>query len=232
MRSKLMTLLTVIGAITVLVLAANTVALATTGRAILAGKVNYTGNMTSLVRTTPGVALQVKTKSAANSPFAVNGKGKVANLNADLVDGLDSSTMLNKTYLFQKFIEPTGVRTEITFTTSVLPAGNYLVDVAGWLYGPTTGDGVECFVADLGFNQLRETWMPVNPDGFYTISIGGLLRLTTPQALSFRCDGPDANYRSYVGNPVQISLTKVGSLTVGTTSAATRQTGRVAASRR
>lgn len=91
MRSKLMSLLTVIGAVTVLVLAANSVALATTGKAILAGKINTSSKMTTLTRTTAGTALKVTTKSTANAPFAVNGTGKVANLNADKIDGKDST---------------------------------------------------------------------------------------------------------------------------------------------
>src|SRR5881409_1949916 len=100
MRSKFLTLLTVVGALTVLVLAGNTVALATTGKAILAGKINTSTKMTSITRTTPGTGLQVKTKSSANSPFAVNGKGKVTNLNADRLDGLDSSVLGTRAYVF------------------------------------------------------------------------------------------------------------------------------------
>ncbi|MFL6107223.1 MAG: hypothetical protein ACJ72L_09685 [Marmoricola sp.] len=91
MRSKLLSVLTVIGALTVLVLAGNTVALATTGKAILAGKINTASKMTSLTRTTSGTGLQVKTKSTANAPLAVNGTGKVVNFNADKLDGLDST---------------------------------------------------------------------------------------------------------------------------------------------
>ena len=91
MRSKVSTLLTVIGAVTVLVLASNTVALATTGHSFILGKANSANKITSLTRTTAGPALKVVTKSSANPPLTVNGKGKVANLNADLLDGLSSS---------------------------------------------------------------------------------------------------------------------------------------------
>jgi hypothetical protein len=121
MRSKLTTLLTVIGAVTVLVLAANTVALATTGKALLAGKATTSSKLTSIVRTTPGTGFQVKTKSAANAPFAVNGKGKVGNLNADLVDGLDSSLLGARTVTYSD--NGTQTRDAITAWNVPLAAG-------------------------------------------------------------------------------------------------------------
>jgi len=93
MRSRLMSLLTVIGAVTVLALAANTVALATTGKALIAGTTNTSSKITTLSRTTSGVPLKIASKSTANAPLAVNGKGKVVNLNADRVDGLTSSSL-------------------------------------------------------------------------------------------------------------------------------------------
>src|SRR4051794_40614179 len=92
MRSKLLSLLTVIGAATVLVLAANTVALATTGKALIAGGTNSASKVTTISRTTSGSALQLKTSSSTAAPLTVNGKGKVANLNADTVDGLEGGT--------------------------------------------------------------------------------------------------------------------------------------------
>jgi hypothetical protein len=87
----LKTFLTVLGAVTVLVLAGNTVALATTGHSFILGKSNSANKLTSLSRTTSGPALKVTTKRSSNPPFQVNGKGKVTNLNADMIDGKDSS---------------------------------------------------------------------------------------------------------------------------------------------
>ena len=90
MRS-LKTLLTVVGAVTVLVLASNTLALAATGHALILGKKNTANKMTKLKRTTAGPALKLKTTSSSATPLKVNGRGKVANLNADLLDGKDST---------------------------------------------------------------------------------------------------------------------------------------------
>lgn len=87
----LKTTLTVIGAVTVLVLAGNTVALATTGHALLLGKSNTANTITSISRTTAGTALAVKTKTSLSPPLKVNGVGKVTNLNADRVDGKNAA---------------------------------------------------------------------------------------------------------------------------------------------
>jgi hypothetical protein len=91
MHKKLISLLTVLGAATVLVLAANTVTYAATGHSFILGKANKANQVTTLKRTTSGQALSLVTKSSSNAPLAVNGKGKVANLNADRLDGLDST---------------------------------------------------------------------------------------------------------------------------------------------
>lgn len=88
MRTKLTTLLAVIGAATVLVLAGNTIALATTGKALIQGRVNKSPLTTTIQRTKPGPAASFRTTSGA--PFAVTSTGKVARLNADLIDGKDS----------------------------------------------------------------------------------------------------------------------------------------------
>ena len=91
MRSKLISALTVIGAVTILLLAGNTVALAGTGKGFLLGKTNTTSKATTLKRTAPGAALKITTKKTTDAPIKVNGTGLVANLNADKIDGKDSS---------------------------------------------------------------------------------------------------------------------------------------------
>jgi hypothetical protein len=125
------------------VLAGNTVALATTGHAILAGKVNKATKMTTVTRTTAGTTLQVKTKSAANAPFAVNGKGKVVNLNADTVDGYEGGTrVLNWEY--------TGaVSGDKVFTLTGLAPGTYLIDYEVYFSALSSADGlpINCYLS-------------------------------------------------------------------------------------
>jgi hypothetical protein len=90
----LKTFLTVIGAVTILVLAANSAVYAATGGKFILGKKNTANNVSTLKRTTAGPALKLKTATSGSAPLAVTGTGKVANLNVDKLDDLDSSAFL------------------------------------------------------------------------------------------------------------------------------------------
>lgn len=100
MRTRLSTVLSVIGAATVLVLAANTIAFAATGQPLLLGKSNSANNVTALTRTTSGTGLKIQTKSSTNPPLAVNGKARVANLNADRVDNLEGTSLQTRPIVY------------------------------------------------------------------------------------------------------------------------------------
>ena len=86
---RLKTFLTVIGAVTILVLAANSAVYAATGGKFILGKSNTAGKTTSLVNK-KGTALSLSSKAGTPS-LKVNRTTKVANLNSDLLDGLDQS---------------------------------------------------------------------------------------------------------------------------------------------
>jgi hypothetical protein len=64
---------------------------AATGQSFILGKINKANKVTAVKRTTAGPALKLATTSSSAAPLAVNGRGKVANLNADRIDGLDST---------------------------------------------------------------------------------------------------------------------------------------------
>ncbi|KRA38943.1 MULTISPECIES: hypothetical protein [unclassified Nocardioides] len=80
-----------------LVVAVDYTSFAATGSSFVLGKSNSAGATTKLTRTTSGSVLTLISKSSANAPFAVNGKGRVTNLNADKVDGLDSTQLRGQT---------------------------------------------------------------------------------------------------------------------------------------
>jgi len=123
MRS-LKTVLSVIGAVTVLVLAANTVGYAATGGTFFLGRTNKASRQTTLERTTSGPALRLVTRSSANAPLSTNGTGKVVHLNADRVDGLDSSALKTRTYRYTIPAQTAMASFTVGFPT--LPAGTYL----------------------------------------------------------------------------------------------------------
>ena len=212
------TFLTVIGAVTVLVLAANTVAFAATGGKFILGHKNKAGNVTTLKRTTSGSALKLRTTSSSAAPLIVNGAGKVANLNADKVDGYDSSTMVNQTTVYQKSIDLLVAGTVFSLVTGTVPAGKYMVTGSAWIYGPTAGTGVECSILG-STNDGQWAFLPINPNGYYTPNLSGLLTLPTAQPVTFECNGPSFTYNTYFGAPLQLTLTKVAQAISG---AATR----------
>lgn len=79
-----------------LITAIDHVAFAATGKSLLLGKKNTASKQTTIVRTSPGPVLKLKSKDATKPPLKVNGTGRVANLNADKLDGLDSSQLATK----------------------------------------------------------------------------------------------------------------------------------------
>ena len=87
----LSTVLKAVGLVAVLGIVGNSVSLAATGHGLVLGKSNKAAKATAIQRTTPGPVVALRTKRATDAPFTVNGRGRVANLNADTVDGLDSS---------------------------------------------------------------------------------------------------------------------------------------------
>jgi len=218
----LKTTLAVLGAVTVLVLAGNTIAMAATGKSFILGKINSANKQTTLTRTTNGPVLKLNAKQATGAPLAVRGTGKVAGLNADQVDGLDSALLLNRTQMFETAVNvPTG--TGFMFETPTIPAGNYLTSLSGWINGPTTGnanDVVECFVRVDDPDRALEDASAINGAGIYTVGVSGVLRVTASQQLFFGCVGPTGEYTTFNQNLFQLTLTRIGQLSV-TTPAAT-----------
>jgi hypothetical protein len=80
-----------------LFVAATGTASAATGGTFLLGKSNAAGHTTALKNTGTGAALLLKTHSAKTAPLSVSGNStKVVHLNADLLDGLDSTKLQRK----------------------------------------------------------------------------------------------------------------------------------------
>lgn len=130
----LRTIFAVLGAVTVLALAGNTIALAATGDSFILGKANKATTLTTLNRTHTGPALKVQTKRASNPPFTVNGTGRVAHLNADRVDGLDGAMLQNRVI---RYTFPTSAgSSNYTWDLPALPSGTYMATYA--IYASTT----------------------------------------------------------------------------------------------
>jgi hypothetical protein len=201
----LRTVLTVIGAAVVLTLAANTVALGATGHALIIGKTSRTSKITTLKRTGNGPALKLHTKQSNSAPFATNARGKVVNLDADTVDGLDASVLRNHGTVF------TGTSTtpNTSFVgTITVPNGSYAFTYSALL------DGAENGSAFCALYRLSST---------STISIGGVARVQAGsmspglsaagvitkragETLVFVC-GADSPFTTEATTPIQLVMT-------------------------
>jgi hypothetical protein len=201
------TMLTVIGAVTVLVLAANTVAYAATGGKFILGKANKANKVSVLKRTTSGPALQLSTTPSGGAPMVVNGKGKVANLNADLVDGFDSSALKTTSYVFTKSI---GVAT-FSFRTAIpVPAGKYLMTYSAYLNG-ADGGAVDCFLEQY---PTSGPWVRSGESQFTAgaetpgLTGTGFMTRTSANTLDLVCWAANP-FTTLSGEPIQIVATRV-----------------------
>lgn len=205
------TLLSVIGAVTVLVLAGNTVALATTGHSFILGKANKAHKVTTLKRTTNGPALKVVTKTPTQAPFAVNGRGKVVSLNADLVDGKHATDLGVRTRVYRQPLNLTNVSTFAVDVPSVA-AGTYLVSYGAWIYG-TAGSSSYCWIQrDNVNNQITANSLnTVNSSGFQPFSASGIIKLPATGFVRLYCaySANQATLSTYSGAPIEITLTRV-----------------------
>ena len=229
---NLKTTLAVLGAVTILLLAGNTVAQATTGHSFLLGSSNSANAVTSLTRTTSGTALKVTTKYSSNTPFVVNGKGKVANLQADKVDGYEGSQMLNKVYVYTKAVAVGTPASAFTLTLHNVPAGKYVFNSDGFIYvsSMTTEKGCVLTVPSTGRDVYE--WFRSGPGVFIMPNGSGYVVVPTTQDLTYRCydnSGTDVTWNSYSGQPLQLIFTQVASVTAGAEPVASRvRAGRTA----
>jgi hypothetical protein len=211
MRSKLLSLLAVLGAVGILVLAANTVALATTGKALIAGKTNTSSKATAIKRTTGGAALTVVTKYASNPPFAVNGTGKVVRLNADKLDGYDSTQMINHSYLYTGAVLTPASGYD---TTVPVGAGTYAFSYNAFLLGGS-GTGTYCKLVGHHGTASTNIGVATSTSTDPGLSSSGVLKLATGDTLEFVCGGSSTAYVTQGGSPIQIVLTPIASLSGG-----------------
>ena len=213
----LKTSLAVIGTVTVLVLAGNTISLAATGQALLLGKGNSANNITAVTRTTSGSALKLQTASSTNPPLTVNGKGKVVNLNADTLDGIDSSKFgtraLNWTYLGSIGITK-------TFTLTGIPLGKYMITYEAFAFPGEIANGqtVDCYVQanpSVGDNRYAAETLVTATNYGSPLSGTGLVTVNTGDLIQLVCRTTDAasTWTSASGQPVRITAVPLLSLT-------------------
>lgn len=206
------TMLTVIGAVTVLVLAGNTVAFAATGGKFYLGKVNKANKQSVLKRTTSGPALKLATASSGNAPLVTNGRGKVANLNADLLDGKDSTALQTTAHVYSVVVSAPTTEMDVVIP---VPAGRYLISYSAYL---TTSSGslVSCVVMRRSTAApATDTWVGRSqftaPAGSYTGLTGtAYVEKSGDATIHLGCDGPA--FTTTPLEPIQVVATRLSAV--------------------
>ena len=94
MSERAVRMLAVVGAAALLILGFDGLTFAVTGSALVLGHTNTESTPTTLSNGGAGPALSLLTHSKTSPPFTTNARGRVANLNADRVDGLTANEIL------------------------------------------------------------------------------------------------------------------------------------------
>jgi hypothetical protein len=187
---------------------------AATGHSFVLGKINKANKVTALKRTTAGPALQLATTSTAAAPLTVNGRGKVANLNADRLDGMDSSALRTRSHVWRSsFSSKQGV----SFTLPV-PAGTYLVNYSG-IFAGIGASPIQCFITEkIGSGERYTGYESSNdPGGSYDPAMSGMGLVTKTATGSIRvsCDAGATAFSTDAQSPLEIVATPTAVVSSG-----------------
>jgi hypothetical protein len=197
-----------------LVGAANLGAYAATGDPLLLGKSNTATKTTKLKTTGTGPALKLKSK-AGKAPFAVSNTTKISKLNADLVDGLDSSALQTKSYRYNLTGSATG--NVLRFALPGLPAGQYVANYAVSADIPGTPTFFACLF-DRGVTFTNGQIPALGNEGgmgSWFVSAGGVLD-TTAGASTLTCQTDASGFAVPAAAPAiasHVVLTRIDDLT-------------------
>jgi hypothetical protein len=218
MRSLITRVLAVVGVVALLAVSVDYVSYATTGKSLLLGKANSANKTTSIANTGTGPALTLTTKSSASAPFATNAKGKVANLNADRVDGLTATQVIAAAQ--QPVTEfrdsATTHASDATYVIGKLPRGTYLVSFSG-IVRLTQAGTLICQLFENGsiFTDYAAVAEP-STGGLFTVALAHaqVVTLTGTEDMRLGCstatnDGWVSQAMFFGGRPVTISFLKL-----------------------
>lgn len=202
--------LTVIGAVTILVLAANTVVLAATGSGLVLGRSNAANQATEIKRTTNGPVLRLTSRAGNAAPLATNGKGRVANLNADRVDGVEAAALRTSSFVYSvTFANQTAVDVNIP-----VPNGTYLVSYSTFFDAISGAAEIQCYIAQDNPTPTTDTLTGYSAVEFGNgsndpaLSGSGLVVKASGQPISVHCDAAAATFSSTSTLPMQIVATR------------------------
>jgi hypothetical protein len=195
-----------------MVISLDYVSFAAKGRSFLLGKANVVKKQTSLVRAKPGPPLGLYARPGS-PPISVNSGVRVPNLNADRVDGYDSSALRTRTWVFTKHLTAK-YGNFIVSMGKVLPPGTYLVSYSTSMGSVTIDKPVDCEI--VGGNNAKfyeagqSRFLPGTPS--VALSGTGVLPLPAGGSLYVNCKSEQGSFMSG-GNPVQVVATRLDVVT-------------------
>jgi hypothetical protein len=215
---------TAVSALTIgvlLVMSIDHLAFAATGKSMVLGKSNRANKVTKLTRTTSGPAMERRVKNGAGAPIKVNSTGRIGKLDADMVDGQHAAALGVRSTLYSYDVNLTNTAV-MAFTLPAVPAGSYLATVDGWIYGPT-GASVVCYLSTGGLDAQLQQSFPATPgNSSFPVSTSGVVTVPSTRDLTVSCStlGTVGDWSDW--NDVEVSLTPINTLTIGTTGVAPR----------
>lgn len=181
---------------------------AATGGKFILGQLNKANKQTTLKRTTSGPVLGLTTASASNAPLNTNGRGKVTNLNADKLDGLDSSALRTTSYAFTKAVTTPAATVDMQLP---LPAGMYIVGYDAYMIGGTLDNSAAgCYFwrdrngADTYYGENR---VPTRTGLHVGLSGSSIIGVNAGDVVTLRCYSPNA-WTTDSEEPIHIYATK------------------------
>lgn len=231
LKSALLTL----GVALMLVVGIDYVSYAATGGHAILGKINKAGATTTFKRTHSGPAVTLTTTASGAAPLATNARGKVVNLNADLLDGRDSTSFATRqTMRVLEFTAGTAL-TEHVFHLGTLPAGRYLATYSVLMEGtfpvlstPTNGGchldqslgtapevhHLSLFSSSTSVDDDGGQDLALSGSGYVTTTLGNNLVLRCTATKPWKTGTSTADEFGLV--PAQVTLTQLDAATVAT----------------
>jgi hypothetical protein len=196
-----------------LVVTADYATMAATGGGFILGKSNFANQSTKLTNTGLGPVLKLSTTHpGTRAPLGVNSSVRVANLNADKVDGKHANQLGVRTRVFETPLSSDVATSSINVTVPDVAPGQYLATYSSFIYPSVTTATVWCWITDETFTQFTASDTGGGADSTAAMSGVGYVKLSATADLIFACSFSDpSTYSTFDG--VQVTLTKIDTKT-------------------
>jgi hypothetical protein len=212
MRKSLSTIAAAAVVITFVLVAGATAVAKGKATPLLVGHANKAKKTTTLTNKKAGAALALNSMPGS-PPLAVNSSTKVSNLNADTVDGFDSSTLVNATTKQYVFASTANQGSGGVYLVDQLAPGSYLVTFRASILPGSSPTQTQC---QLRLGTARYAGQMVPFTNLYAALLSGadLITTATPAPLQVSCDINGGTFTFF--EPLVVTVTRTGDGGTGT----------------